>query len=202
MPPDQKEIYYLTGDDLTALIDSPLLERLKEKGYEVLLMSDPVDEWVVQALDEYDGKPLKSAEKGDIDLPQVDAEKQNAYAPLFGFIKSKLQDKIKDVKPSTRLKDSLACLSGDSHDPSAYMEKLLKAAGRQSPQSKRVLELNPDHPALDYFRKLYEKDRNLPALTDYSELLLDMAVIGEGGKPENPARFSKLVGEMMAEALK
>jgi molecular chaperone HtpG len=202
MQPDQKEIYFLTGDDLTALIDSPLLERLKEKGYEVLLMSDPVDEWVVQALDQYEGKPLKSAEKGDIDLPQVDTEKQNAYAPLFGFIKSKLQDKVKDVKPSTRLKDSLACLSGDSHDPSAYMEKLLKAAGRQPPQSKRVLELNPDHPAIDYFRKLYEKDRNLPALTDYSELLLDMAVIGEGGKPENPARFSKLVGELMAEALK
>ncbi|MDZ7579279.1 MAG: molecular chaperone HtpG [Deltaproteobacteria bacterium] len=202
MPPDQKDIYYLTGDDLTALIDSPLLERLKEKGYEVLLMSDPVDEWVVQALDEYDGKPLKSAEKGDIDLPQVDTEKRNAYAPLFGFIKSKLQDKVKDVKPSTRLKDSLACLSGDSHDPSAYMEKILKAAGRQMPQAKRVLELNPDHPALDYFRKLYEKDRDQPALTDYSELLLDMAVIGEGGKPENPARFSKLVAELMATALK
>jgi molecular chaperone HtpG len=82
------------------------------------------------------------------------------------------------------------------------MEKLLKAAGHQPPQSKRVLELNPDHPALDYFRKLYEKDRNLPVLADYSELLLDMAVIGEGGKPENPARFSKLVGELMAEALK
>ncbi|MFZ0614008.1 MAG: molecular chaperone HtpG [Desulfobacterales bacterium] len=202
MQDGQKEIYYLTGDNLTALIDSPLLERLKEKGYEVLLMSDPVDEWVVQALTEYDGKPLKSAEKGDIDLPGVAAEKRDAYAPLFGFIKSKLQDKIKDVKPSTRLKDSLACLSGDSHDPSAYMEKILKAAGQPAPESKRVLELNPDHPALEYFRKMHAADPDNPALADYSELLLDAAVIGEGGKPENPAHFSKLLGELMAQALK
>ncbi|MFZ0726001.1 MAG: molecular chaperone HtpG [Desulfobacterales bacterium] len=197
----QKEIYYLTGDNLTALIDSPLLERLKEKEYEVLLMSDPVDEWVVQALTEYDGKPLKSAEKGDIDLPGVAADKRDAYAPLFGFIKSKLQDKIKDVRPSTRLKDSLACLSGESHDPSAYMEKILKAAGQPAPESKRVLELNPDHPALENFRKIHASDPENPALADYSELLLDAAVIGEGGKPENPAHFSKLLGELMAQAL-
>lgn len=202
MPPEQKDIYYLTGDSLTALADSPLLERLKDKGYEVLLMSDPVDEWVVQSLTEYDGKPLKSVEKGDLELGDVDAEKEESYAPLFGFIKSKLQDKIKDVKPSKRLKDSLACLSGDAQDLSAYMEKILKASGQNPPHAKRVLELNPDHPALDRIRSLYEKDQSNSVLEDYSEMLLDMAVIGEGGKLENPARFSKLLGNLMADALK
>jgi molecular chaperone HtpG len=202
MPPEQKDIYYLTGDNLTDLADSPLLERLKDKGYEVLLMSDPVDEWVVQSLTEYDGKPLKSVEKGDLELGDVDAEKEESYAPLFGFIKSKLQDKIKDVKPSTRLKDSLACLSGDAQDLSAYMEKILKASGQNPPHAKRVLELNPDHPALGRIRSLYEKDQSNLVLEDYSEMLLDIAVIGEGGKLENPARFSKLLGNLMAEALK
>jgi molecular chaperone HtpG len=201
MSPEQKDIYYLTGDDLAALADSPLLERLKDKGYEVLLMGDPVDEWVVQSLTEYDGKPLKSAEKGDLELGDVDADKEKTYAPLFGFIKSKLQDRVKDVKPSTRLKDSLACLSGDAQDLSAYMEKILKASGQSPPLAKRVLELNPNHPALERIKSLYEKDRNNPVLENYSELLLDMAVIGEGGRLENPGRFSKLMGKLMAEAL-
>ena len=202
MPPEQKDIYYLTGGNLAAIADSPLLERLKDKGYEVLLMSDPVDEWVVQSLTEYDGKSLKSAEKGDLDLGDVDVEKDKSYAPLFGFIKSKLQDKIKDVKPSTRLKDSLACLSGDAQDMSAYMEKILKASGQNPPHAKRVLEINPDHPALDRIKNLYDKDQSNPVLADYSELLLDMAVIGEDGKLDNPARFSKLMGKLMAEAIK
>ena len=202
MPPEQKDIYYLTGGNLAAIADSPLLERLKDKGYEVLLMSDPVDEWVVQSLTEYDGKSLKSAEKGDLDLGDVDVEKDKSYAPLFGFIKSKLQDKIKDVKPSTRLKDSLACLSGDAQDMSAYMEKILKASGQNPPHAKRVLEINPDHPALGRIKNLYDKDQSNPVLADYSELLLDMAVIGEDGKLDNPARFLKLMGKLMAEAIK
>jgi molecular chaperone HtpG len=202
MPSEQKDIFYLTGDNLAALADSPLLETLKDKGYEVLLMSDPVDEWVVQSLTEYDGKTLKSAEKGDLELGDVDAKKEKSYAPLFGFIKSKLQNKIKDVKPSTRLKDSLACLSGDAQDPSAYMEKILKASGQNPPHAKRVLELNSDHPALDRIKNLYEKDKSNPMLADYSEMLLDMAVISEDGRLENPARFTKLMGKLMAEALK
>ena len=202
MPAEQKDIYYLTGDNLAALADSPLIESLKDKGYEVLLMSDPVDEWVVQALTEYDGKPLKSAEKGDLELGDVDAEKEKSYAPLFGFIKSKLQDKIKDVKPSTRLKDSLACLSGDAQDPSAYMEKILKASGQNPPHAKRVLELNSDHPALERIRILHEKDSDNPKLVDYSQMLLDIAVISEDGRLDNPAQFTKLMGQLMADAIK
>lgn len=201
MKPDQKDIYYNTGDDLSALINSPHLEKLKEKEFEVLLMSEPVDEWVVQSLTEYDGKPLKSAEKGDLDLDVVGDEKKGEYTALFDHIKTILDDKIKEVKPSLRLKDSVACLSGDTHDMSAYMEKILKASGKPAPEVKRVLELNIDHPVLAQIKTMFEKDKADPALKDYSHLLFDVAVISEGGKIENPSRFSKMVGELMTGAL-
>ena len=201
MQADQKEIYYITGDNLTALSNSPLLEKLIEKDYEVLLMADPVDEWVVQSLTEYDGKPLKSAEKGDLHLDQEDAAAKDDFAGLFGFIKAQLQDRIKDVKPSSRLKDSVACLSGDTQDMSAYMEKLLKAAGQAPPEVKRVLELNTGHPVMARIKALHENDRDNPLLKDISALLLDMAIISEGGKVDNPSRFSKTVGQLMADAL-
>jgi len=201
MKPDQKEIYYLTGDNLNTLLNSPYLEQLKEKDFEVLLMTDPVDEWVVQALTEFDGKPLKSAEKGDLDLQKADKKKNDEFKALFGFIKSKLEGKVKEVKPSSRLKASVSCLSGEDHDMSAYMEKILKSSGQKVPQVKRVLELNIQHPVIDKIKILFESDRDNPMLSDYSKLLLDMAVIGEGGKIENPSEFSKTVGELMTKAL-
>jgi len=201
MQPDQKEIYYITGDKLSSLLNSPHLEKLKEKDYEVLLMTDPVDEWVVQSLTEYDGKLLKSAEKGDLELDSVDEGQKEEYNALFGFIKGQLEEKIKEVKPSTRLKDSVACLSGDAWDMSAYMEKLLKASGQKPPEVKRVLELNMAHPVVAKIKTLFENDRDNPALKDYSQLLLDMAVVAEGGKLDNPGQFSKMVGDLMARAM-
>ena len=201
MKPDQKEIFYITGDDLGTLLNSPHLEKLKEKDYEVLLMTDPVDEWVVQALTEYDGKALKSAEKGDLTLDKVDDEQKEAFNALLSFIKGQLENKVKEVKPSARLKDSVACLSADDLDMSAYMEKILKASGQKLPDIKRVLELNMQHPVMARIKTLFEKDRNNPALKDYSQMLYDLAVIGEGGKLDNASRFSRLVGDMMAQAL-
>jgi molecular chaperone HtpG len=201
MQADQKEIFYITGDKLSALLNSPHLEKLKEKDFEVLLMTDPVDEWVVQSLTEYDGKPLKSAEKGDLDLDAVDEDKKEAYNALFGFIKGHLDNFVKEVKPSSRLKDSVSCLSGDTYDMSAYMEKLLKASGQKPPETKRVLELNMEHPVLEKIKTLFENDRDNPQLKEFSLLLLDMAVVSEGGKLDNPARFSKMVGELMARAM-
>jgi len=201
MKEDQEFIYYITGDNLKALINSPHLEKLKAKDYEVLLMTDPVDEWVIQTLTEFDGKKLKSAEKGDLDLDDVDAKKNDEYEALFGFVKGHLEERIKEVKPSTHLKDSIACLSGEAHDVSAYMEKLLKASGQKPPSVKRVLELNLDHPVIVKLKKLFEEDRNNPSLQDYSKLLLDMAVISEGGKIEDPSRFNRIIGTIMANAL-
>ena len=199
MAAGQKEIYYITGDNINALINSPHLEKLKEKDFEVLLMTDPVDEWVVQSLTEYDGKPLKSAEKGDLELEQ---NKENAeeFNALFGFIKSKLEANVKEVKASSRLKDSVSCLTGDAQDMSAYMEKLLKASGQPVPEVKRVLEINLTHPLISKIKALFETDRDNPALKNYCELLFDLAVIAEGGKLENPSKFSRLVGEAVANA--
>lgn len=201
MKPDQNEIYYITGEDLSSLINSPYLEQLKDKDYEVLLMTDAVDEWVVQSLPEYEGKKLKSAEKGDLDLDKPDENKKGEYTALFNLIKSNLEDKIKEVKQSTRLKDSVSCLSGDTYDMSSYMEKIMKASGQELPDSKRVLELNIEHPVFEKIRALFEKDKTNPVLKDYSNLLLDIAVVSEGGRVENPSRFSKMIGDLMSNAL-
>jgi molecular chaperone HtpG len=201
MPEGQEEIYYITGDNLTALLNSPHLEQLKAKDYEVLLMTDPVDEWVVQGLTEYEGKKLKSAEKGDLKLDEADKKEAESFNALFGFIKGKLEEKIKEVKPSARLKDSVACLSGEDYDMSAYMEKILKSSGQEVPTTKRILELNVDHPLLAKINTLFEKDRDNPALGEYSQLLYDLAVVGEGGKVDNPGAFSKMVGELMSKAI-
>ena len=198
MQPDQKEIYFITGENTAALINSPLLEQLKSKDFEVLLMTDPIDEWVTQALVEYDGKKLKSAEKGDLELDKVDEDKKGKYETLLKHIRVQLEDTIKEVRPSTRLTQSVSCLSGNDFDMSGYMEKILKSTGQKLPENKRVLELNMDHPVMEKIRGMFEVDKNDPKLNDYIHLLLDLAIIGEGGKLENPSKFSKLVGDLMS----
>lgn len=198
MKEDQEFIYYITGENFTALMNSPHLEALKEKDYEVLLMTDPVDEWVVQNLPEYEKKKLKSAEKGDLELNKVDDTKKEEYGKLFDFIKGKLDDTVKEVKPSTRLKNSVSCLAGDDHAMSAYMEKIMKATGQEIPKQKRVLELNLDHPVIAKMKTLFETDTKNSHLDDYCALLLDLAIVAEGGKIDDPSRFSRLVGDLMA----
>jgi molecular chaperone HtpG len=201
MKSDQKYIYFITGDNLASILNSPHLEKLKEKEYEVILMNDPVDEWVVRALDEFEGKKLKSAEKGELEIDEDDKSKKDEYSGLFDFIRSNLDTKVKEVRPSSRLKDSVACLSGDEYDMSPFMEKILKASGQQPPENKRVLELNIEHPVLNKIKHLFEQDKNDPVLKDYSSLLFDIAVIGEGGKLENPSHFGKMVAKLMANSL-
>nr|WP_319396575.1 molecular chaperone HtpG [uncultured Desulfobacter sp.] len=201
MKEDQKEIYYITGENLASLVNSPLLEALKEKDYEVLLMVDPIDEWVTQSLPEYKEKKLKSAEKGDLDLEKVDDEKKNEYSALLSFLKGKLESKVKDVVVSNRLKNSISCLTGDEWAMSAYMEKILKASGQKAPEQKRALEVNVNHPVMEKIKSVFESDTTNPVLTDYCDLLYDIAVISEGGKLDNPARFSTLVGDLMAKSI-
>ena len=198
MNPDQKDIYYITGDSLTSLVNSPHLEQLKEKDIEVLLMTDPIDEWVIRDLHEFEKKTFKSAEQGDLDLDKPDEKKKEQYSTLFEFLKSSLGEKVKDVKLSTHLKNSVACLSGDTNDMSGYMEKILKASGQEVPQSKRVLELNMDHPLLVTIKAIFEKNKEADVLKDYTTFLYDMAVISEGGKLDDPARFNKMIGNLTA----
>ena len=201
MKEDQEFIYYITGENLAALAGSPHLEALKVKDYEVLLMSDPVDEWVVQSLPEFDGKKMKSAEMGDLDLTDVDDEKKEAFKNFVAYLTTQLEEDIKEVKLSSRLKDSVSCLSGDAFGMSAYMEKIMKASGQEMPKQKRVLELNSDHPLVVAVKGLFEKDAGNPVLPDHARLLCDLAIISEGGRVEDPSLFSKRVGDLMAKAL-
>jgi molecular chaperone HtpG len=201
MQPDQDAIYYITGENVAALLNSPHLERLKEKGIEVVLMTDPIDEFVVQVLREFDKKKFTSAEKGDLSLGTVDEKKKHEFSDFFGFLKDELKDRVKDVKASTHLKDSLACLSGETYDMSPYLEKLLKATGQKTEPAKRVLELNIDHPAVSNIKFMYEKNKKDPLLRDYARLLFDLALIAEGSKVDDPTRFSKTIGDILAEAI-
>ncbi|MDY0131965.1 MAG: molecular chaperone HtpG [Desulforegulaceae bacterium] len=204
MQKDQKSIFYLTGENINTLKNSPYLEVLKEKDYEVFLMTDPVDEWVVQGLYEYQGKGLKSAEKGDLDLEDEKEDKKEEDSGenkfFFEFIKKELDGKIEEVKKSARLKESLSCLSSEDSGMSAYMEKILKASGQDFPAPKRNLELNLDHEVVKKLKSMFETDPTDSKLKDYISLIYDLAIIGEGGKVENPALFSKLVGELMNQS--
>jgi molecular chaperone HtpG len=201
MKPDQEGIYYITGENPTILMNSPHLERLREKGFEVVLMTDPVDEWVVQHLGEFEGKRFVSAEKGELGLDTPGEAKKGEFGDFFSFVGEELKDMVREVKPSSRLKDSLSCLTGEASDMSAYLEKILRATGQKTEPTKRVLELNIDHPALASLRLVFEKNRTDPAMKDYARLLYDLAVVAEGGKVEDPSRFSRTIGLLMAEAV-
>jgi molecular chaperone HtpG len=198
MKEDQKEIYYITGEDISLIRNRPHIEALKDKDYEVLLMTDPVDEFVVQSLSEYDGKRLKSAEKGTLDTKEVDESKEKEYSSLFEHIKSKLEEKIRDVRPSTRLKDSISCLSGGEYDMSSYMQSLMKKSGQQPLNTRRILEINMEHPAVTKIKEIYDKDQNDESLDDYYNLLFNVALIGEGEKVDDSVKFSSAVARLMA----
>ncbi len=209
MPEDQKEIYYITGSSREMLANSPHLEALKNKGYEVLLMTDPVDEWMLQGLTAYDEKPLKSVAKGDVSLLNEDEKKEaeeklkvdeEQYASLLTFLKNTLKEKIKDAKLSSRLTDSAVCLVADEHDMSASMERLLRAAGQEVPETKRILEVNPQHELVKVMYELYKENPSDPRLVEYSDLLFDQALLTEGSPIADPTKFSKLVTKLMVKA--
>ncbi|HQI82033.1 MAG TPA: molecular chaperone HtpG [Deltaproteobacteria bacterium] len=201
MQEGQDAIYYITGENAATLLNSPHLERLKEKGLEVVLMTDPIDEFIVQVLRVFDTKKFVSAEKGDLGITTVDEKKRHEFDGFFAFLKEELKDHVKDVKASTHLKDSLSCLSGETYDMSPYLERIMKATGQKTEPAKRILEINIDHPAVANIRFLFEKNGKDPLLADYAGLLYDLALIAEGGKVEDPARFSRTVGAVMAEAI-
>jgi molecular chaperone HtpG len=209
MPEGQKEIYYITGISRSAVENSPHLEVFRKKEFEVLFMTDPVDEWVVQALTEYDGKHLKAVDRGDLELDseeekkEKEAKKEEAkkqYQGVLDFIKENLKDKVKEVRLSSRLTDSACCLVADEYGLNANMEKILKAMNQEVPESKRVLELNPDHPVMQVLTDIYEKDRENPRLVDYCGLLYDQALLTEGSPIPDPLRFTRLVAELMVKA--
>jgi molecular chaperone HtpG len=206
---DQKEIYYITGTSRNAVENSPHLEVFKKKEIEVLFMIESVDEFILSGFGEYDKKKLKSIAQGDIDLGTEEektiAEEQKKeasgkYKKLIKKVQDSLKDDVKEVRLSDRLTDSASCLVTDDGDMNPQMERIFAAMNQAVPETKRILELNPDHPVIETMNDLFAADKKNPKLTDYSELLYDQALLTEGIAIKDPARFARLVTDLMVQA--
>ena len=205
MPALQQEIYYITGDSRETLESSPHLEILRKENYDVLFMTDPIDEWVISEIGTYDGKKLKSVNKGDVKFDesiQKELEEKTKKAadenkPLVELIKKALGTKVKDVRFSPRLTESACCLVSDEYDPSAYMQRVLKAMDKNAPTVARILELNPDHPLVVAMKKLHEKAPDNAKLSEFAEMLYDQALLAEGSPIPDPLLFTKRTAALM-----
>ncbi len=199
----QDKIYYVTADNFAAAANSPHLEVFKKKGIEVLILTEPVDEWWLGQVEEFDGKKLRSVAKGDLDLGAFADENEKKQQekiseelkPLVERIKTALGDKVKEVRVTHRLVDSPACLVVDENELSGNLERMLKAAGQKVGASKPILEINPGHAVI-------EKLKNAPDVDvgDWASLLFDQSVLAEGGQLENPADFVKRMNSLMLKA--
>ena len=201
MKPEQDKIYYVTADSFAAAKNSPHLEVFRKKGIEVLLLSDRIDEWLVSHLHEFEGKPLQSVAKGELDLGKLADEEDKKeqekdageYKDLVDKIKKALGDGVQDVRTTTRLTESPACLVSEQFGMGANLERLLKAAGQKVPSSKPILEINPRHPLLQRLKYEAEGQR----FDDWCHVLFDQALLSEGGQLEDPASFVKRLNQLM-----
>ncbi|MBC5785124.1 molecular chaperone HtpG [Ramlibacter sp. USB13] len=199
MKEGQEAIYYITGDTQAAAAHSPQLEIFRKKGIEVLYMTDRVDEWALSFLTEFEGTPLQSVAKGQVDLGKLqdEGEKKAAekaaesFKPVLAKLKEALKDKAQDVRVTTRLVDSPACLVVTEGGMSLQLARLMKQAGQKAPDVKPVLEVNASHP-------LVQKLDGSPAFNDLAHILFDQALLAEGGMPEDPAEYVKRVNALLA----
>ncbi len=213
MKEGQEHIYYITADSYSTAKNSPHLEIFAHKGVEVLLMSDDIDEWVVNHLTEYEGRALQSVSKGELDLSAIEsvrAEEEtgaaaegeeasekdaSAHEALVASLKTSLADKVKDVRVTDRLVKSPACLVADEADMGAHLERLLKAAGQKVEGARPILEVNPGHPLVRRLSSLSDEDRR----RDWAEILFAQAMLSEGGRLDDPADFVRRLNEMFIE---
>jgi len=210
MPPDQTEIFYITGESRHMVEHSPHLEAFKAKNYEVLFLLDPVDELAMQSLTEFDGKKLRSVGKGTVQLGS-DEEKEQAeqalkeqaegYSSLLELLQNKLTENVKEVRLSTRLTESPVCLVGAEHDYSPQLERLMRQSDLQGPKQRRIMELNPTHPILDKMQAQFDQDKASPVLDDYAQLLLGYGLLAEGSELHDPVKFTQLVADLMVKGL-
>ena len=202
MPAGQTDIYYLTGDSAEQLRRSPYLEAFRAKGRDVLLLTDPVDEFAIPGLHSYKGKPLKPADRADTATGESLSEDLKAqYTSLLTYMKEKLPE-VSDVRLTTRLTESAACLVADGAAASAHLERLMERMGREAGGQKRVLELNPTNAAVEALRDLHLKDSTDPRLDGYARLLYEQAVIAEGSPITDPVAFARRVNELIARDTK
>lgn len=198
MKEGQKAIYYVTAESLTAAKNSPQLELFKKKGIEVLLMADRVDEWAMNFVHDFDGTPMQSIAKGAVDLGDLqDEEEKKAletaqleFKPIVDKLSDTLKDKTKEVRVTTRLVDSPACLVTADGELSPQLLRMLKQAGQAVPESKPILEINPQHP-------LVQKLQGSSQFDDLANVLFDQAVIAEGGLPDDPAEYVKRINSLL-----
>jgi molecular chaperone HtpG len=196
MPAEQKEIHYLIGETRAQIENSPYLESFKAKGEEVLLLTEPIDEFVMSTLGEYKEKKVQAADRGEVE------KKEDArFEGLLKILAAKLP-KVKEVRLSGRLKESAAVLVADEFGPSAHFERIMKRAGRSGelPETKRILELNPEHAAVKSLLGLFEKDPADARVDDFGHLLYEEAVIAEGSKIEDIAGFARRLNELIVKA--
>jgi len=201
MKDGQDAIYYITADSYAAAKNSPHLEIFRKLGVEVLLLHDRIDEWVVSSLHEFEGKQLQSVAKADLDLskiggeaPKPEEEKSTGeQGALVERMQKALEDRASAVRITHRLTDSPACLVSDEFGMSTHLERMLKAAGQQVPQSKPILEINPSHPIVERLKQETDDAR----FADWSHILFDQATLAEGGHLEDPASFVKRLNELM-----
>jgi molecular chaperone HtpG len=205
MKEDQKEIFYLAGESRSVVENSPHLEAFKDKGYEVLYLVDPVDELVVQFLTEFDGKQLKSVGKGTVKLGSEEEEeeikkKQEEAAELLQFMQQSLDQYVKDVRLTNRLRTSPVCLVGSEIDYSPQMERLLQIGKGGGPRQRRIMELNPQHPIFTKMLARFQRQKDDAMLVKYAHLLLGYGLIAEGSALVDPVEFNRLVAELMEQS--
>jgi molecular chaperone HtpG len=208
MKEGQEQIYYATGPSREQLLKSPHLEAFKAKGYEVLLLTDPVDEIWVGSVMEFDGKPLQSVARGEIDLDSDDEtseaereEQQKDFADLLGWLKETLSDHVAEVRLSKRLTESPACLITPTFGITPALARMYRASGQAIPVSKRILEINPKHPLVTGLQQAQKDRGDDPALAETAELLYGTAVLAEGDIPEDPAKFAGLLADRLARTV-
>ena len=206
MKDGQEKIFYVTADSFAAAKNSPHLEVFRRKGIEVLLLSDRVDEWLVSHLTEFDGKPLASVAKGELDLDKLadEAEKEAAkktedeFSDLVGRMQKVLEERVKEVRVSRRLTDSPSCLVTDENEMAVHMQRMLKQAGHAVPSSKPILEINPEHILVSRLKDEADEAR----FDSWSNILLDQSILSEGGQLDDPVSFVNRLNELLQEVTK
>ncbi|GGQ91174.1 molecular chaperone HtpG [Streptomyces flaveolus] len=209
MKEGQDTVWFMTGESRQAMEASPHMEAFRAKGVEVLLLTDPVDEVWTDAVGEYEGKRLRSVTKGEIDLDGDEDEKPDAekdrrseeYAGLLGWMTEHLGEDVKEVRLSSRLTVSPACVVSDPDDLTPALENMYRAMGQEVPHAKRILELNPEHQLVKALNRAYTEREDRTEVTETAELLHALAVLAEGGRPQEPARFVKLVADRLERTL-
>lgn len=211
MKDGQEQIFYATGQTREQLLKSPHLEAFKAKGYEVLLLTDPVDEIWVGSVSEFEGKPLQSVAKGEVDLDSEEekaahqAERQEderEFAEVLAWLTETLGEYVKEARLSTRLTDSPACLITDAFGMTPALARMYRASGQTIPVGKRILELNPKHPLVASLQRAHKDGRaDEPALAETAELLYGTALLAEGEVPEDPAKFAGLLANRLARTV-